>query len=65
MSRSKKVFLILAVIFFIAMLYFAYDFSSRTTFPGHKREMEEKATVTDPGGDLSDTDTISPDSLPK
>jgi hypothetical protein len=34
MSRSKKIFLLAAIAFFIALTYFTYDFSRRTTFPG-------------------------------
>ncbi|MDH5476550.1 MAG: hypothetical protein OEX22_12710 [Cyclobacteriaceae bacterium] len=36
MKKSKVVFLIIAGLFFIAMIYIAYDISSRTTRPGAK-----------------------------
>lgn len=34
MKRSKKIFAAFALVFFIVMAYFAYDISTRTTFPG-------------------------------
>jgi hypothetical protein len=36
MSKQKKVFLILSVVFFALLLYASYDIGSRTTFPGTK-----------------------------
>jgi len=39
MSRSKKIFLLVAVIFLGALIYFSYDISSRTTFPGSKPQL--------------------------
>ena len=35
-SRSKWIFFVLAVVFFILLGWAVYDFSSRTTFPGSK-----------------------------
>lgn len=34
MSKSKKIFLIASVIFFIIIALIAYDIASRTSFPG-------------------------------
>jgi hypothetical protein len=42
MKRSKIVFLILAAIFFLAMMYVAYDISSRTSFPGTDKKNQDK-----------------------
>ena len=49
MKRSKKIFLILAGIFMLILLLFAYDVSRRTTFPGSKPE------ATDLPNDTADT----------
>ncbi len=42
MTRSKKIFLSLAVIFFVLLLYASYDISTRTTFPGSKPKLKER-----------------------
>lgn len=42
MSRSKKVFVVLAVIFLVLLAYASYDISSRTTFPGSKSQLKER-----------------------
>jgi hypothetical protein len=42
MSRSKKIFLFIAIIFFGVLIYFSYDFSRRTTFPGSKPQLKEQ-----------------------
>lgn len=54
MSRSKKIFIALAIAFFILLMYVSYDISTRTTFPGAKPPPEEQ-----PGNH-----TPQPDSLP-
>ncbi|WP_017729889.1 hypothetical protein [Nafulsella turpanensis] len=36
MKRSKKVFLLLAIIFLLIVFYIVYDMSQRTTFPGQE-----------------------------
>jgi hypothetical protein len=36
MSRSKKVFLVIAAIFLAIIALIVYDFSRKTTFPGPK-----------------------------
>lgn len=38
MSRSKKVFLILAAVFLVIVAIIAYDFAQKTTFPGPKKD---------------------------
>lgn len=42
MTRSKKVFAALAVIFVALLLYASYDISRRTTFPGSKPQLKER-----------------------
>ncbi|MEQ8361756.1 MAG: hypothetical protein RIF39_18300 [Cyclobacteriaceae bacterium] len=42
MSRSKKLFVALAVLFFAGLGYISYDISSRTTFPGSKPQLKER-----------------------
>ncbi|MEQ8425673.1 MAG: hypothetical protein RIA63_13240 [Cyclobacteriaceae bacterium] len=41
-SRSKKIFLAFAVLFFVGLGYISYDISSRTTFPGSKPQLQER-----------------------
>ena len=36
MNRGKKVFLILAAVFFGLLFYASYDFAKKTTFPGKR-----------------------------
>jgi hypothetical protein len=42
MAKSKKIFLIIAAIFFLLLLYASYDISRRTTFPGSKGQLKER-----------------------
>ena len=42
MKNSKRLFLILAIVFFIAIGYLGYDISNRTTFPGSKPQLKER-----------------------
>ncbi|MEP2669801.1 MAG: hypothetical protein ABJH04_12435 [Cyclobacteriaceae bacterium] len=42
MTRSKKVFIALAILFFLGLGYISYDISSRTTFPGSKSQLKER-----------------------
>jgi hypothetical protein len=54
MSPSKKIFVAIAVVFFILLAYASYDISSRTTSPGSKSQLKER---------LKDQ-YIKPDSVP-
>lgn len=54
MSRSKKIFAILAAIFALFLIYIIYDISSRTTFPGSSKQKVEK----------SNSDSVARDSMP-
>ena len=42
MKRSKKIFLAIAVVFLVIMIIIGYDISSRTTFPGAKKNLKER-----------------------
>jgi hypothetical protein len=42
MSRSKKVFVAIAVVFLILLAYASYDISTRTSFPGSKSQLKER-----------------------
>jgi len=42
MNRSKKIFLFIAIIFFVLLIYASYDISTRTTFPGSKPQLQER-----------------------
>ncbi len=41
MNRSKKVFVIVSVVFFLAVLVVGYDISRKTSFPGSKKYLKE------------------------
>jgi hypothetical protein len=56
MSLSKKIFLIIAVIFVILLVYASYDISRKTTFPGSKPQLKERLKQNyKKGRDLPDT----------
>jgi hypothetical protein len=42
MSKSKKIFAGLAVVFAVLLVYASYDISTRTTFPGSKPQLKER-----------------------
>lgn len=54
MKKSKKIFIILALLFFVIMIYIGYDISSRTTFPGSKPQLKERLM-----GDEDNTKNVS------
>ena len=45
MSRPKLVFIVLSVIFIGALILIGLDFSSKTSFPGQKKENIEQTKV--------------------
>jgi len=47
MKRSKKIFLIAAVIFFVMVIFVGYDISRKTTFPGSKKLLRESLAPSD------------------
>ncbi|MFT6867121.1 MAG: ABC-type cobalt transport system substrate-binding protein [Cyclobacteriaceae bacterium] len=44
MKKSKKIFLIIAIIFVIIMILIGIDINSRTTWPGSKKNLPERLT---------------------
>jgi hypothetical protein len=58
MTRSKKIFLGLAIIFFLLLAYASYDISSRTTFPGSKPQLKERIQDQFLKKDSSSNDTL-------
>jgi hypothetical protein len=41
MNKSKKIFVAIAIVFLLALIYASYDISTRTTFPGSKSQLKE------------------------
>ena len=41
MKKSKKLFLLIAALFFVVLIIVGIDISQRTTFPGSKSRFEE------------------------
>jgi hypothetical protein len=58
MNRSKKVFLILSVVFLLLLFYASYDFSKRTTFPGSKPQLKERLKKQFLNGDSAKKDSL-------
>lgn len=42
MRTSKKIFIVLSVVFFGLLAFASYDISRRTTFPGSKSQLKER-----------------------
>lgn len=42
MNRSKKIFFFLVLIFLVIMVVIGYDISRRTTWPGAKKNLQER-----------------------
>jgi hypothetical protein len=59
MSRQKKIFVILAVVFLALLFYASYDIGSRTTFPGSKPQLKERLEKQFLKRDSAKTDTLS------
>ncbi|MDN5216767.1 hypothetical protein QQ020_32150 [Fulvivirgaceae bacterium BMA12] len=47
MKNSKKLFLILAGLFFLVIIYISYDIASKTTYPGSKGNLKERIAPSD------------------
>jgi hypothetical protein len=41
MTRQKKIFIIVSILFILIILLISYDISRRTTFPGQKTYLKE------------------------
>ena len=61
MKRSKKIFLVFGVVFFLAMLVVGYDISRKTSFPGSKTYMEESILPSDDEPEIADTTKVDND----
>jgi hypothetical protein len=59
MTRSKKIFAWLAVVFMIALLYASYDISTRTTFPGSRPQLKERLQKKYLKNDTLTTDSVT------
>ena len=59
MTKSKKIFLGAAALFFILLFYASYDISTRTTFPGSKPQLKERIEKTYLKQDTVKTDSTS------
>ncbi|WP_343852219.1 hypothetical protein [Algoriphagus jejuensis] len=46
MTKNKKIFLAVFVVFMLIMFWIGYDISRRTTFPGSKGNLEERISET-------------------
>ena len=53
MKKSKLIFVIVSIIFFLIMIFFVYDFARRTTFPG--KHADHSATKTSVFSESSDS----------
>jgi len=42
MKKSKKIFFIISAIFLIIMILIGFDISSKTTWPGSKKNLKER-----------------------
>ena len=59
MTKSKKILLGAAVVFFVLLFYASYDISTRTTFPGSKPQLKERLEKTYLQQDTLKTDSVS------
>lgn len=59
MTKSKKIFLGVAVIFFALLFYASYDISTRTTFPGSKPQLKERIQNIYLKNDTLDVDSVT------
>jgi hypothetical protein len=58
MTRSKKIFLLIAAIFVLLLAYASYDIGSRTTFPGSKPQLKERLKTKFDDRDSLEADTL-------
>jgi len=42
MSKSKKIFILFAVVFVFLIGYASYDIATRTTFPGSRPQLKDR-----------------------
>ena len=58
MKRSKKIFVLVAVLFIAAILVVGYDISRKTSFPGSKKYLKESIAPTDDESNEVESDTL-------
>jgi hypothetical protein len=58
MTRSKQLFLFIAVVFLLLLAYASYDISTKTAFPGSRPQLKER-----PQRGKSQEDSVVSDSL--
>jgi ABC-type cobalt transport system substrate-binding protein len=58
MSRGKKIFVALAIVFVILLAYVSYDISRKTTFPGSKSQLKERLKEKYSGKDSVSNDSV-------
>lgn len=46
-NKNKKIFIIVAVVFLVIMLFISIDIMRKTTFPGSKGNFEERIPAKD------------------
>lgn len=63
MKKSKKLFVIVAILFVLATLVVGYDISRRTSFPGSKKLLKESIAPTEEESDSVKVDNEQ-DKLP-
>jgi len=59
MKRSKKIFVIVSILFILATILIGYDITTRTSFPGSKKLLKESIAPTEINGQ----DTVKVDTL--
>lgn len=59
MKRSKKIFVIVAILFILATILVGYDITTRTSFPGSKKLLKESIAPSEP----DNQDSLKIDSL--
>lgn len=64
MSRSKKLFMVFAIVFVLLLAWASYDIASRTTFPGSKPQSKGRTedSTQKPPVNVEDTLNKSEDS---
>ena len=58
MKHSKKIFIIVSLLFFVAVLVVSYDISRKTSFPGSKKYLKESIMPSDPEEKPSDSTQV-------
>uniref|UniRef100_UPI00404741E9 hypothetical protein n=1 Tax=Roseivirga sp. TaxID=1964215 RepID=UPI00404741E9 len=59
MNRSKKIFVVVALLFILATLLVGYDITTKTSFPGSKKLLKESIAPSKPEA----SDTLKLDTL--